>query len=299
MDKVTYLSGVGILGREGYAWVAQEKGFFRDAGIEVTLQGGAAGDANLKLLASDQAQFAAIDFTGGILQVGAGTYKDIRFVATIQQRTLICLVTLDGSGITTPRDLEGKTVTETTGSVIGKLFPTYARLAGVDKDKVKFASAPTAQLPTLLTTGKTDAIGYFVVGTPTVEAVAGGRKLVTLPYDQYLTDLYGTALVTTTKLTQSNPDLVKRFRGALMKGLEYSIDHPDETGEIVHKVQATVDAKIAAAEVKLMAPYVRGGASVGAFDQARVARSIAILQGAGAVPSGLTPDMLVDWSLAK
>jgi NitT/TauT family transport system substrate-binding protein len=129
-------------------------------------------------------------------------------------------------------------------------------------------------------------------------AVGPQKKVVTLPWDQYITDLYGNALITTPKLLQSNPDLVKRFRSAILKSLEYTINNPDEAGEIIHKVQASLDPKIAAQEVRLIAPYVRGGASIGAFDQSRVARAIAILQGAGTIPAGLTPDALIDWGIA-
>jgi NitT/TauT family transport system substrate-binding protein len=44
---VTYLTGFGTFGREGYAWVAGAKGYFRDAGLRVNILPGAAGDANL------------------------------------------------------------------------------------------------------------------------------------------------------------------------------------------------------------------------------------------------------------
>jgi NitT/TauT family transport system substrate-binding protein len=297
LDKVTYLTGIGIYGREAYAWVAATKGYFKEQGIEVTIKPGAAGDSNLKLLAADQAQFAAIDFTGGIIQQGTGTAKDFRIIAGINQRTMLAVMAIEGSGITTPKDLEGRKVVETTGSVFGKLLPTYARLAGFDSTKVQWSGSTTAALPGLLASGKADAICLFVPGAPGVQAAIAPRKLVTLPWDQYITDLYGNALITSTKLAQNNPDLVKRFRTALLKGLEYSIDHPDETGDIIHKVQASLDPKIAAEEVRLMTPYVRGGPSIGALDQSRVAKSIAILQGAGAIPAGLTPDAVVDWSV--
>ena len=57
LERVTYLTGLGAFGREAFAWVAAAKGYFRDAGLEVTIVPGAAGDENLKKIAAGTAQF--------------------------------------------------------------------------------------------------------------------------------------------------------------------------------------------------------------------------------------------------
>src|SRR5262245_36325056 len=60
-DKVTYVTAFGAVGRDAFAWVAQDQGFFKEAKLDVTIQLGAAVDQNLTALASGQAQFAALD----------------------------------------------------------------------------------------------------------------------------------------------------------------------------------------------------------------------------------------------
>lgn len=300
-DKVTYLTGFGMFGRESYVYVAQEKGYFRDAGLEVTVKAGTATGENLKLISSGQADFCPVDSTGAMLQLGTGAMSGFTIIAMIHQRTLTGIMTLEGKGITTAKDLEGKTIGDASGSVITMLFPTYCKLAGVDATKAKFVVIAPPQLPAALAAGTVDAIGQFVVGKPTIEAAAGGKKAVLLPYSEYLTDLYGNALVTSTKTAKEKPDLVKRFRDALLKGLGYAIDHPDEAGKMLVKNQPTQKEAPAAAEMQLMAAYVRSagsGAPVGAVDSQRVARAIAILQGAGAIPAGLTPEQVVSFDLA-
>lgn len=302
IDKVTYLTGFGTFGREAYVYLAQEKGYFEEAGIEVDIKPGAGTGENLKQIASGQAHFSPVDFTGALLQFGGGVAKDFTAVAAIHQRTLTAIITLEGTGITAPKDLENKTVADAPGSVVTMLFPTYARLAGVDAKTVKFVTAPPPQLPSTLASGNVDAIGQFVVGKPTIEAAAKTKKAVVLPYSEYLTDLYGNALVTQSKLAKDDPDLVKRFTNALLKGLQDAVDNPKEAGDILVKKQPTANAAVAAAELELMASYVRSsgaGAPVGAFDSQRVARSIAILQGAGAIPPGMTPDQVVTFDVVE
>jgi NitT/TauT family transport system substrate-binding protein len=161
---------------------------------------------------------------------------------------------------------------------------------------VQFVPSAPPALPQLLASGQVDGIGQFVVGTPLIEKAAQGRKAVALPYGDLIPDLYGNALITSKDLAAKNPKLVERFRDALLKGLAYSIEHPDETGQILRKHQPTQDAAVAAAEVTLMAPYVR---PAGAVDEARVARTIELLTAANAIPPGaVTPADVVSFALA-
>src|SRR5262245_40601604 len=63
-DKVGYVTAFGTFGREAYAWVAKDKGYFAEVGIEVTIVPGSAGETNLNLLRAGRADFAVIDYSG-------------------------------------------------------------------------------------------------------------------------------------------------------------------------------------------------------------------------------------------
>jgi len=301
VTHVTYITSFGNFGRDSFVWVAKDKGYFRDVGIDVTVEPGK-GTTGVTEVAAGKAQFAAVDFPGAILQIdNAKTPLNIRAVGAIHQFSLSAIMALADSGISRPKDLEGKTIADAPGSVVRLLFPAYARLAKIDASKVKFVSANPQQLPQMLASGQVAAIGQFVVGKPAVTALTGGRDVSVLPYSDYVTDLYGNALWTTQDLIKSNPELVKNFRDALFKGLKYSLDHPQEAGEILAKNVPAVKAEAAAAELTLMKPYVEqvpNGRPVNSIDQNRVAQMIAILQGAGAIKKNLTPADLVDFSLA-
>lgn len=54
LDKVTYLTAFGAVGRDAFAWVAQEKGYFKESGLDVTIQLGAATGENLKVSPPDR-----------------------------------------------------------------------------------------------------------------------------------------------------------------------------------------------------------------------------------------------------
>jgi NitT/TauT family transport system substrate-binding protein len=116
VDQVTFLTGLGSTGREGYGYVADAKGYFADEHIRVTIKPGAAGDSNLQVLAARQAQFIAIDYAGAVVRAGTGKFDGVRAVAVLQQKTTIALMTLESSGIRSPRDLVGKTVAQPAGA---------------------------------------------------------------------------------------------------------------------------------------------------------------------------------------
>ena len=300
LEKITYLTSFGSFGRDSYAYVAKEKGYFRDAGFDVDIQVGAGSGAGIKQIVAGTAQFTPIDLTGGLLAMG-GKDKVTGFTAVgaVQQRTMAAIMSLEGYGITSPKSLEGKTLADSPGSVVRNLFPTYAKLANVDATKVKFVNGDPQTLFGTLAAHKADGIGQFVVGKPTIEGIAK-KKAVLLPYSDYLQDLYGNVLITSTKYAQDNPEKVKKFTAALLKGLEDAIANPDEAGKLLQKNVPTANPTSAAAELTLMAPFVRSEASgvpVGALDSQRVARSIAILQGSGQIGAGLTPEQIINFTL--
>ena len=286
--KVSYLTSFSTFGRDAYAYVAQEKGYFTEAGLDVTITPGTGTVDVLKLVAGGRANFGAADFTTTTI-TEAKEKLPVTAVAAVHQRSLAAIVSLEGMGITKPAELVGKKIGDQPGSTNQVMFPVYAKAAGIDASKVQFVPAAPPALPQLLAAGQVDGIGQFVVGTPLIEAAARGRKAVVLPYGDLVPDLYGNAIVTSKEFAAKDPALVQRFTGALLKGLGYALENPDELGQILKKYQPTQDAKVAAAEVRLMAPFVKPGGftgPLGELTEARVEKIIATLLEAGAITEG-------------
>jgi NitT/TauT family transport system substrate-binding protein len=296
VDQVVYVTGLGLTGREGAAFVAEAKGFFAQENIKVTVKPGQAGEFNMNLLRHGQADFVAVDFAGQVQRMGRGDAEGTRIVGVLQTKTIAALMALESSGIRSVRDLPGKTVGQTPGAVLKNLFPAYAKLAGLSDAQigaVKWREAPGTQLPALLAAGRVDAVGQFVPAEPTVSAAAKGAKVVVLPYGDLMTDLYGNALVAR---DDTPVRLKQRFVRAFHRGLRYAVDHPDEAGAIIQAAAPETKADRAAAELRLLKPYV--GPSPEAAGVV-VARGIALLEGLGVVPAGITPEKVVEFAAAR
>ena len=290
LEKVSFLTGVNIQGRESFIYVAQEKGFFKEVGLDVEVKPGLGSEPNLKLLQAGQVDFATLDISAGLIAYGKGAFTDFTIVSAVQQRNLACLMALSGNGITSPKDLENKKIAYIPGGIVKTLFDTYARLAGIDAKTVKWVIMPPQEMGKGLASGSIDAATQFVVGKPAVELAAKptGKTAVVFPFSDQLVDLYGNGIAVSKKSLRDNPDRVKRFNAAMLKGLQYAIDNPAEAGQIYGKYQKLQPVPVATAEVSLMVPYVKAANTpIGSLDEQKIARNIAVLQGAGAIPAGL------------
>jgi len=291
--EVTFLTGLGQSGRQGYAYVSEAKGFFAEENLKVTIEPGKAGDSNMQLLRGGQAQFAAIEYAGSITRAAVGEFDGVHCIAVIDQKTTNALMALASSGIRSARDLPGKTVGVVPGSAPKTLFPAYAELVGLDEAQikaVKFVEAPGNQLPALLAAGRVDAIGQFAPAEPTVSAAAKGAPITVLPYGDHMTDMYGAVLVARDDV---DADVKRRFARALHRGLRYAVDHPDEAGQIINRVAPSTKAEGAAAELRLLKPYVGSPKATPEL----VARSIALMEGIGAISSLVQPEKVFDFSV--
>jgi NitT/TauT family transport system substrate-binding protein len=303
-DKVTYLTAYGAVGRDAFAWVALDKGYFKKNNLDVKIELGAAASKNLQAVSSGRAQFATLDFVGAMIAadpVKGGAQQQFQAIAAVHQKNLSSIISVPSANITTPKDLEGKTVVTATGGVGGLLFPAYAKLAGIDPKKVTFKQVPNTSVNATLAAKQADAAATFLIGAGAIKKATGATKLNILPYSNYLTDVYGNAMVTSTKIAKSNPDEVKRFRDAMLEALQWTIKNPEEAAKILVKYNKTALAPSAVSEINAMAPYVdssSSGTPIGAIDKQRVARCIALLESQNLIKPGvLTPDKIVDFAV--
>jgi NitT/TauT family transport system substrate-binding protein len=280
LTSVTYSTSFGNFGRDAYAWVALEKGFFRNAGFDVKIVPGAGSIAVAQSIAAGSVDFGPAD-VAAVSLARAESGVPVRVVALIQQNTMAAFLALKSSGISKPTDLAGKTFADTPGSTVAVLLPLYAKRAGFDASTVKFVPSTPPALPTLLASKRVDAVGQFTVGIPAFKAATGGQDLVSLPYAKVVPGLVGLGLLASDKMIKDRPGDVKRFTTALLKGERWAIDNPGAAGAILNKYVPLQNPKIAADELKIMKKYAvtpdvakRG---YGFIDRKKLASTISIV----------------------
>ncbi|NIK60210.1 ABC transporter substrate-binding protein [Kribbella shirazensis] len=303
LQKVSYLTSFNTFGREAYAYVALEKGYFKDAGFDVKITPGSGTVDVMKLVAGGQADYGIGDFTATVITLGKQKLP-VTTVGMIHQRSMAAIMSLEGMGINKPQDLVGKTIGDQPGSTNTVMFPVYAKAVGIDPKSVTFLPSPPPSLPNLLVSGKVQGIGQFVVGEPLIEKAdkEKHRKAKTLPYGDVLPDLYGNTIITRSDLAKDHPDQVKKFTNALLKGLQDTVNDPAGAAAILKKHVPNTDLEVATKELEIMKKYVKPdtfNGPLGDVTKERVQKIVSLLEESNAMPKGaVTPDDVVTLSLA-
>jgi NitT/TauT family transport system substrate-binding protein len=288
-EKVSVVMDAGFNGRHAYYFVAIEKGYYEAVGLEVQVVRGQGSADAIKQVAAGNAQFGFAD-AGSVVLARANEQVPVKLLAVIYARPPHAIYALKDSGIAKPKDLEGRKIANPAGGAIPKMFPAYARAAGIDAARVTWVVAPSESLPSLLTVGRVDAVGQFTVGEPLLRKQAAPKALVELSYADAGLDFYSNGLIAADSTIANAPDLARRFVAATLRGLQAAIADPQGAARILNKYHREVEVDVAAGEVeKVRALAVVPQATLGAIDAGRVRRTIELVSGAFDLKKPVTP----------
>jgi NitT/TauT family transport system substrate-binding protein len=229
--------------------VAHAKGFYRDAGLDVTISPGKGSGTTAQLVASKATQ---IGFSDGFV-VGNSIAKGmaIKTVGSIYRRDPAAVMVLTDSAIKSPKDLEGKTLGMTAGSAQFLQWPVFVKGAGLDISKIQIVNIDPAGVSPALISGKVPAIGGYVFSyAPTIQ-VRAKKELRLFWFADYGVTVVSNGIIVHQDLLKSDPDLIRAFVPAAIKGFLYGRQHPDEAYAAVKKFQPTADPAITQLELEL------------------------------------------------
>ena len=211
-------------------YVAQEKGYFSDAGLNVTFDYGMETDL-IKLLASDELQFVV----GSGDQVVLARSQGLPIVYVLQwyREYPVSVVSLAESGIESPADLVGKTVG--TPAMYGASYVGWKGMvygAGLPEEQINLQTIGYTQMASLLE-GRVDAAICYVVNVP-VQLRQAGHQINELLVSDYV-DLVSNGLMTNEISIDERADTVAALVGALVHGIEDTVADPDAAFEIALK----------------------------------------------------------------
>ena len=248
---VTFTTDFGFNGRHSYFFVALDKGFYKDEGLNVNIIRGQGSIDAVKKVATGAAQIGFAD-TGAVILARANDSIPVKMIAIVYAKPPHAVFALSDSGIRTAKDLEGKTVADAPFGAQRLIFNAYALAAGIDTNKVKWISAEGSALTSLLATRRVDAIGQFLVGQPLIEAGVKPDTLVRFAYKDAGMDYYGNGIIATEETIKNNPTMLKAFVRATLKGMRFAFANPTEAGEIINKHRKEVTAEVGKGETELV-----------------------------------------------
>ncbi len=231
LKKVVFMAGFKAQANLPFVavYLAQEKGYFREQGLEVEIQHSAGGGEHLKLLGAGQIQFSTAQ-AQDVLKLTADPGVPLVAICLFGQRGDQAFVVRKDSGITSPKDWEGR--------VVGfKVFPSpdyLAILKAADVDRSKITEVSVGFDPRVLVEKQVEVLPVFLSNEPDLLEQMGVPVDVFHAAD-YGVPTLGVTYVVNRDLIEKDPDTARAFLRATMKGLADSYANPDEAVQTVLK----------------------------------------------------------------
>lgn len=266
-------------------YLAQEKGWYRKAGLDVRIiEPGQNGNV-LQMLATGKADFAISteeDLTPAVAQG-----LPVESVAAILQHNTSSLVALRSSGVRRPRDLATLTYGGFGGQLEKALVQTMVRCDGGNASRIKYVQVGDADYRVGLTKHFYDFVWTFDGWEGLQFNHIDHLKTVSFPFIRYqrcIPDWYTPLIAARRSLIDADPGTVSAFMHATRRGYQAAMAHPDEAAGALLKAAPDLDPRLVRLSAQYLASrYADHAARWGWQDTAVWTRMTAFLRHAGMV----------------
>jgi ABC-type nitrate/sulfonate/bicarbonate transport system substrate-binding protein len=219
--------GVRSAPYSGLIAVADEKGYFTEAGLEVDLKLYPSGRAALEAVCSGEIQVATV----ADIAFAAKALEDpsIRVLASIGTTLGDQIIALRDRGIEHPEDLRGKRIGVTSGTTSDYFLYTFLISENISLEQVTVVNIPAAEQVEALISGHVDAVAAFEIFASQARNRLGDKAVY---WDSQNNLAYHWLLAFRTDLTD-RPEALKRLMRALIKAEKFARAHQEETKAII------------------------------------------------------------------
>lgn len=233
-------------------YVALEKGYFEDAGLEVEVVQPPEDGAEV-LVASGKAQFG-ISFQDSMVPALSGEDAlPIEAVAAVLQHNTSGIISRKGEGMDRPKGMEGKKYATWNLDLEKATIKNVVEADGGDFNKVELIPSTVTDEVSALESKSVDAIWIFYGWAGIATEVAG------LETDYFAFkdinsafDFYTPVIISNSEWLEENSDTAKAFLSAAKKGYEFAVENPEEAGDILCEAAPELDKEMVQASQEYM-----------------------------------------------
>lgn len=242
--------------------VAIAKGWYADEGLKVTMQPGSGSLAAVQA-AGLKPNVIAIRTSLVSVPVARVYGAPVRNVATSIHRSNLGFCVRADANVRTVKDLVGKRYASPPGALTTQLLPAFLAVHGVPKDAVQVINANIPTAMASFVAGKVEMISCIENDTFVIFQVKGTPAVTGLWFAEHGFPMLGVGEVANEHLINNNPDAVRGFVRATLRGYQFIADNPQEALKILmsHFRDAGLDTQITLEQIKatgkLFKQYVR------------------------------------------
>ncbi|MFQ5912166.1 MAG: ABC transporter substrate-binding protein [Nitrospinota bacterium] len=249
-DKVRFSMDWIIGGQHAIFFSGLDQGFYQRAGIEPTIHRGFGGTDTVKKVSVGAADFVFADI--GAMVIARSRGAKVKALAAIDDKPQYVYFAFKGSGIKSPKDMEGRILADSAGSVTRQLFPALAAANGLDESKVKWLIVKPALIFQSVLAGKADMAAAFAVNKASLETQARkqGKEITGIYFGDWGVDIYTNGLQTSDEMIAKKPDVVRRFLRASLESMAWTAENRQTAISILLKHHPALGRKIARAHLE-------------------------------------------------
>lgn len=213
-------------------WLALERGYFAEEGLDVTF-GEVIGSGTLvKLMAQGSDPFGDPDY--GTMMKGIAKGMELKAVFGVFQKTTLAIVSRAEAPIRTPKDLVGRSIAMGKEESSAQIFPALLAANGVDGSKITIVHPAQGAKLGLFMNGNVESMTAAAnLQVPVIES--RGIKVQTLNYGDFGANTLNNGVAAEVKWLEKNGDTVRRFLKGLQRGLKASAENPEAAVEAMLK----------------------------------------------------------------
>lgn len=293
-DNVTLALDWIVNGTHAGYFVALDKGWYKDNGINVEISRGHGSGDTVKRVGVKNATFGVVD-TGALIAGKAREGIPDRAVYMVYGKAALGLLYLEESGIKEPKDLEGRSIARSAKGASVVMFPGFLAANHLDRSKINELVVDGATFLPMLLSRKVDAVleQSLHLGRFQAQADKQGLHVKPMRFSDYGLVAYGNTIIVHEDTLKENPDLVRRFLKATDQGMKWAFAHKKQAIDIVRKQNPEVKLdwgveELAGTEELAWSPEAKEH-GLGYIDEAKMAQTIATVTNALKLPKQLTP----------
>jgi NitT/TauT family transport system substrate-binding protein len=217
--------------------VPVDKGYFRAEGLNVTVDTAAGSLEPINRVASGTYDMGFGDINSLIKFRDANPAVPLKAVFMVYNKPPFSIVGRKSRGISDPKSLEGKKLGAPAPDGAYAQWPIFVQANSIDASKVTIENVGFPVREPMLAAGQVDAITGFSFSSfiNLKDKGVPVDDIVVLLMADYGVNLYGNAIIVNPKFAAENPEAVKGFLRAFLKGLKETVQSPSTAVDSVMK----------------------------------------------------------------
>jgi NitT/TauT family transport system substrate-binding protein len=248
-EKFTFALNWFPVGDHAAYWVALDKGYFADRGLDVTLESSKGSGDSIAKVDSGRADAGLADSAVVIASHARGT--TIKVVGMVFDKTPLNVFSSKDKPVREPKDLEGKTLGAPPGDGQRQVWPAFAKANNIDESKVTWVNIEPAAKVAALAEKRVDAVADYTTGLPLYEKPMGQGNVVMMSWSDFGFDMYSMSIMASQKTMKERPEVLKKFLEAAYLGWRDVMLDPEGALKIFKKRVPEIDVDLIRANMKL------------------------------------------------